>query len=129
MTQEQIKSKLINLYESDKDKVCERIEKIFQTNLEVESIFDDFLYLKIHEVNQIYNYIWDNFKDFICLNEEIPLQTNNILICFDWWEHKGDWGDLKFSTIKIIFSDKFVKFIKEILNERDIDHEIRNFGY
>ena len=129
MTQEEIKSKLINLYESNKDNVCERIEKIFQTNLKVESTFDGFICLKIHEVKQIYNYIKDHFEDFVCLNEEIPLQTDNILVCLDWWEKKGSWGGLKFSTIKIIFSNEFVKVVKEILNERNLDYELCNFGY
>ena len=129
MTQEEIESKLINLYESNKDKVCERIERIFQTNLEVESIFNEFIWFNSLEVEQIYNYIKDHFEDFVCLNEEIPLQTDNILVCLDWWEKKGSWTNLKFSTIKIIFSDKFVKVVKEIINERNIDYELRNFGF
>ena len=80
MNQEEIELKLINLYESCKDKVCERIEKIFQTNPEVESIFGEFICFKTFEIEQIYNYIKDHFPNFMCLNEEIPLQTDNILI-------------------------------------------------
>ena len=62
-------------------------------------------------------------------NEEIPLQTDDILICLDWWEKKGSWANLKFSTIKIIFSDKFIKVVKEIINERNLNYELRNFGF
>lgn len=129
MTEEQIGINLFNLYESHKDKVCDRIEKIFQTNLKVETNFNGFIHLNTSEVNQIYNYIKDHLEDFICFDEKMPLQEDDILICLDWWELKNSWEDLKLSTIKIIFSDKFIRVVKEILNERNIDYELHNFGF
>ena len=126
MTQEQIKSKLIDLYESNKDNILDKIETIFKTNLEVESIFNEFIWLDYHEIEQIYNYIWDNLEDYIIDNLDLKLVTDNILCNY---EYSDEIKIPKIIMIQIIFSDKFVKFIKEILNERNLDYELRNFGY
>ena len=124
MTQEEIESKLINLYESNKDKVCERIEKIFQTNLEVESIFNEFIWLDSSEIEQIYSYIWDNSEDFITHLESFPASDKTLCMI-----NYSTNGFIEADVIQIIFSDKFIKVVKEIINERNLNYELRNFGF
>lgn len=128
MTEEQAELELFRIYESEKNNILDRIERIFRTSLEIESIFNEFIYLDSFEIEQIYSHIWNNLEDFTINNLPDPeLKTENILCSYDWYE-KGSYST-NIIAIQIIFSDKFIKVVEEILNERDMDYELRNFGF